>query len=201
MSSQEKTNHDVLRARGRCTGALIFTIFGGCWFLLSAAYFHRFHFIVTTPIVVALCLLSFAAWQLQRSQPPAVSEGSFGARKQADDRVFMIINAVTYSAVLLLFLILPRFGLQNYIFPGFVALVGLHFFPMPPLYRYTANFITGSAMIVWAAICVTMFRADGNREAAYVALGAGTALWASAVWAILTARRLFKTRSTVLQAS
>ena len=55
-------------------------------------------------------------------------------------------------------------------------------------------------MIVWAAICVTMFKADGNREAAYVALGAGTALWASAVWAILTARRLFKTRSTVLQA-
>ena len=83
----------------------------------------------------------------------------------------MIINAVTYSAVFLLFLILPRFGLQNYIFPGFVALVGLHFFPMPPLYRYTANFITGTAMIVWAAICVTMFKADGNREAAYACPG------------------------------
>ena len=150
MSSQEKTNLDVLRAHGRCTGALIFSIFGGCWFLLSAAYFHRFHFIVTTPIVVALCLLSFAAWQLQRSQPPAVLEGSLGTRKQADDRAFMIINAVTYTTVFFLFLILPRFGLQNYIFPGFVALIGLHFFPMPPLYRYTANFITGAALIVWA---------------------------------------------------
>ncbi len=92
----------------------------------------------------------------------------------------------------LLFLILPRLGLQNYILPGFVALVGLHFFPMPPLYRYTANFVTGGFMIAWAVFCVMAFKADGNREAAFVALGAGAALWSSSAWALLSAKRLFK---------
>jgi len=192
MNSQEQTSRDLLRAHGRCTGALIFSVFGGCWFLLSCAYFQQFRLMKVVPICIVSGLLALAAWRLQHVRPAAVLEGALKKQKEADDRSFGIINAVTYSAVFLLFLILPRLGLQNYIFPGFVALVGFHFFPMPPLYRHTANVVTGALMIVWAIFCVVVFRADGNREAAYVAFGAGIALWSSSAWALLIAKRLFQ---------
>jgi len=192
MNSQEQTSRDLLRAHGRCTGALIFSVFGGCWFLLSCAYFQQFRLMKIVPICIASGLLALAASRLQHARPVAVLEGTLKRQKEADDRTFGIINAVTYSAVFLLFLILPRLGLQNYIFPGFVALVGFHFFPMPPLYRHTANVVTGALMIVWAIFCVVVFRADGNREAAYVTFGAGIALWSSSAWALLTAKRLFQ---------
>ena len=192
MISTEQTNRDLLRAHGRCTGALIFSVFGGGWFLLSCAYFHHFHLAEIVPICLAAGLLAWTAWHSQHAQPVAILKGALGIQKRADDRAFGVINGVTYSAVFLLFLILPRFGLQNYIFPGFVALLGLHFFPMPPLYRHTANVISGACMIAWAVFCVVVFKADGNREAAYVALGAGTILWSSSAWALFTATRLFR---------
>ena len=192
MISLEQANRNLLRAHGRCTGALIFSMFGGCWWLLSCAYFHRFHWVGTVPGCLAAGLLALTAWRVQRGRPEAILEGALALQKRVDDRTFGWINAGTYSAVFLLFLILPRFGLQNYIFPGFVALLGLHFFPMPPLYRHTSNIVAGACMIAWAVFCALVFKADGNREAAFVALGAGTILWFSSAWAILTAKRLFQ---------
>ncbi len=108
---------------------------------------------------------------MQRGRPEAIVEGALALQKRADDKAFAWINAGTYSAVFLLFLILPRFGLQNYIFPGFVGLLGLHFLPMPNLYRHASNVVAGACMIAWAVFCAVVFKADGNREAAYVALG------------------------------
>lgn len=192
MISPEQANRNLLRAHGRCTGALIFSVFGGCWWLLSCAYFHRFHPVATVPVCLAAGLLALTAWRLQRGRPEAVLEGALALQKRAEDKAFGWSNAGTYSAVFLLFLILPRFGLQNYIFPGFVALLGLHFFPMPTLYRHTSNIVAGACMIAWAVFCALVFKADGNREAAYVALGAGTILWSSSAWAIVTAKRLFQ---------
>ena len=148
--------------------------------------------VATVPVCLAAGLLALTAWRLQRGRPEAVLEGALALQKRAEDKAFGWINAGTYSAVFLLFLILPRFGLQNYIFPGFVALLGLHFFPMPTLYRHTSNIVAGACMIAWAVFCALVFKADGNREAAYVALGAGTILWSSSAWAIVTAKRLFQ---------
>ena len=192
MISPEQANRDLLRAHGRCTGALIFSVFGGCWWLLSCAYFHRFQPVATVPVCLGAGLLAFTAWRMQRGRPEAIVEGALALQKRADDKAFAWINAGTYSAVFLLFLILPRFGLQNYIFPGFVGLLGLHFLPMPNLYRHASNVVAGACMIAWAVFCAVVFKADGNREAAYVALGAGTILWSSSAWAIVTARRLFQ---------
>ena len=192
MISPEQANRNLLRAHGRCTGALIFSVFGGCWWLLSCAYFHRFLPVETVPVCLGAGLLAVTAWRLQRGRPEAAVEGALALQKRADDKAFGWINACTYSAVLLLFLTLPRFGLQNYIFPGFVALLGFHFFPMPALYRHASNIVAGGCMIAWAVYCAVVFKADGNREAAYVALGAGMILWSSSAWAIVTAKRLFQ---------
>jgi hypothetical protein len=189
MSSQR--DRQILRALGRCTGALIFAVFGACWLLLSCAYMGRFHLTAILPICLFASLLVFTALRMQRHHAVPVLDEALAKQKKREDRVFGIINAITYTAVFLLFLLLPRFGLQNYIFPCFVTLVGLHFFPMPPLYRHTANLVIGGFMVLWAVLCAVAFKASGNTMAAYVALGAGLALWSSSIWALRTAKQLF----------
>ncbi len=93
-------------------------------------------------------------------------DAALDARKRSDDRRFWVINIVTYTAVFLLFPILSALKLQDYILPGFVASVGLHFFPMPPLYQHTANLLTGACLVVWPVVCVVLFKPDGDRIAA-----------------------------------
>ena len=182
---------DLSRAHGRCTGAAIFTIFGACWFLLSQAYFHRFGLPVITMTCGIVTLLLLTCLRIQRGQPKPDLAPSLAERKRRDDRMFGIINGVTYTLVFLLFAILPRFGLQNYVFPSFVALVGLHFLPMPPSYRHLSNVVIGLVMIGWSLFCAIHFKEDGNRMAAFVALGAAVALWSGSAWALGTAHRLF----------
>jgi hypothetical protein len=46
-------------------------------------------------------------------------------------------------------------------------------------------------MVLWAVFCAVEFNANGNTMAAYVALGAGLALWSISIWALLTAKQLF----------
>ncbi len=93
-------------------------------------------------------------------------DAALDARKRSDDRRFWVINIVTYTAVFLLFPILSALKLQDYILPGFVASVGLHFFPMPPLNQHTANLLTGACLVVWPVVCVVLFKPDGDRIAA-----------------------------------
>ncbi len=181
----------MLRARGRCTGALIFAVFGACWLLLFCAYAHHFQPAAAIPICLIAAVLGFAALRMQRQHPEPVLDEALARQKKQEDRRFAIINVVTYGAVFLLFQLFPRFGLQNYIYPAFVAVAGLHFFPLPPLYRHTANLVVGGFMVLWAGFCVFAFRRDGDTMAGYAAFGAGVALWASSAWALVTATRLF----------
>jgi hypothetical protein len=95
---------------------------------------------------------------------------------------------VTWISVFLVFQILPRLGLAELIFPAVVLIVGLHFFPVPPLFRHRANLVTGAVMVVWAILCPLLFH--GDRMIGFVGAGAGVALWVSAVWALNTARKL-----------
>ncbi len=95
---------------------------------------------------------------------------------------------MTWISVFLVFQILPRLGLAELIFPAVVLIVGLHFFPVPPLFRHRANLVTGAVMVVWAILCPLLFH--GDRMIGFVGAGAGVALWVSAVWALNTARKL-----------
>ena len=182
----------LLRARGRCTAALIFSIFGTCWLLLSCGYSHHLRLPAVLPICTFGGLLVLAAMQVKQGQPIPVLEEALKAEKERDDRVFIIVNAITYCAVFLLFVLLPRFGMSNYVFPAFVGVVGLHFFPLPPWYRHTANLVVGAFMVVWSVFCAVAFKANGYTMAVYVTLGAGLALWSSALWALRAARRFFQ---------
>ncbi len=88
------------------------------------------------------------------------------------------------------FTILPRLGRGEWIVPAIVLIVGLHFFPMPPLYRARANLVTGAALTLTAIALMLTLR--GPALPAASALAAGIILWCSSAWALGTAGRLLR---------
>ncbi len=179
-------------AAGRCVAAMIFGVFGGCWLLAACLYGRRLQAPVVVGIVlVATGLVGVAARLRRRAQPRAAGYVETAADVRVE-RQFWWINGVTWVAVALLFAVLPQFGLSNYVFPAFVAVVGAHFFPMTGRYRRRANLLTGGAMVVWAVVCVAVWRGNGVRMAVWVTAGAGVVLWVSAAGALRTAGRLLR---------
>ena len=181
-------NPDAARAVGRCYGAMFFAAFGGAWLLLAAYALGRLNIPVAGLIAVVIVLLVIAALRLERRGKVAGKNAFPEAEQKRNDRIFGIVNAVTWISVFLVFLIFPRIRLENLSIPAVALIVGLHFFPMPPLYRHPANLVTGSCIAVWAVACPLLFH--GDSMIGFVATGAGFALWASAAWALCTAQRL-----------
>ena len=174
-------------AVARSYGALFFSCFGGCWLLLSAYAFGTLRAVQTVSISVLMLLLVGTAIYIQsREKKATIGEVPTEQRKR-DDRTFGIINAVQWVAIFLIFTFFPKLGLGDLTFPAVLLVVGLHFFLMPPSYRHRSNFVTGTALSIWAVICPFLFK--GDRMIGFLALGAGLALLLSAAWALAFASR------------
>ena len=183
-------NRRAAIAVGRSYGALFFSVFGTAWLLLAVYAFGRLSRFVEILFAVAIVLFVAAAMQIQRRGKEAAKNAYPEDEQKRNDRAFGIVNAVTWIAVFLEFQILTRLGRQDLAIAGVVLIVGLHFFPMPPLYRHRANLVTGAFLVVWSILCAVLFK--GDRMIGVAALGAGVALWISAAWALTIAGRLLK---------
>jgi len=177
-------------AVSRCYGALFFAVFGGAWLLLAAYAFGRLSKLEGVLIAAVVGLFIVGAMRLQHRGKDAGKDAVPADEQRRNDRIFGIVNAVTWITVFLVFVIFPRIGHQDLAIPAVALIVGLHFFPMPPLYRHTANLVTGACIAVWAIVCPMLFQ--GDRMIGFVAAGAGLALWASAAWALKTAVQILR---------
>ncbi len=186
----DESGRRAVVALGRCIGARLFAVFGGCWLLLACSYGGRLHLPEVAAVVATVVLLVVAAGRLRSRAKVLTQDVGRTPADRVDDQIFGVINAVTWVGVFLLFVVLPRLHLDNYVFPAFVGLVGAHFLPMTGRYRHRANLVTGSTLLLWAVGCTVALRGDGVRLAVWVTAGAGVVLWASAGWALRTARRL-----------
>ena len=173
---------------GRCTGALFFAFFGGAWLALGAYALERLDLLVALLIAAAIAGFVIAAVRLQRRGKEAVRSAYPDAERQLNDRRFGIVNAITWILVAVLFVFIPKLGYQQLLFPAIAVVVGLHFYPMPPLYRHRANLVTGACIVIWAILCPLLFH--GDAMIGYLALGTGLMLWAGSAWALKTASGL-----------
>jgi hypothetical protein len=178
---------------GRCYGALFFSIFGGVWLLLGAYALSHLGKAVGFLIAVTTGVFVLKAMRLRRRGEEGGRNAYPAEEQRRNDRLFGIINAVTWVAVFLEFQILTRLGRQDLAVAALALIVGLHFFPMPPLYQHRANLVTGTFLVAWAVLCALLL--SGDRMIGFVSLGAGGALWLSAAWALKTAERLLRSVS------
>jgi hypothetical protein len=179
------------RIGGRAIGALFFTGFGAIWLLLGLYAKER---LTSTPLSMVACgtvLLAGGAFLLLRRakalprmpQDPAMA------------RAFKRINVIQWVAVTVVAFAFARLGIDVYVISAITAIVGLHMFPLARLFRYPLHYLTGSALVGWAAASVLLFPKDEMQGS--TALGTGLILWLSALVTLGLAMRAVKMPVTV----
>ncbi len=121
--------------------------------MLAAFAFGSLSGLRAVAIAVGLILLVSSAVRLLGRGRDAGKNAFPEEEQKRNNRIFGIVNAVTWVSVFLVFQILPRLGLGDLSVPAVVLIVGLHFFAMPPLFRHRANLVTGAVMVVCAILC------------------------------------------------
>ena len=133
-------------------GALFFSFFGAAWFVLAAYAFGGLTGLEIVAIAAALTVLVSQAIRLLRRGKDAAKNAFPAEEEKRNDRIFGIVNAVTWVSMFLVFL-------GELTVPAVVLIVGLHFFPMPPLFRHRSNLVTGAVMAIWAIFARWFFMA------------------------------------------
>ncbi len=176
---------------GRAIGALFLTGFGAIWLLLGL--YARERLSPSTLSLVAcgtVVFVSGAFFLLRRAKalPRTPEDPAMG-------RAFKWINIIQWAAVGVVALAFARFGIDAYVVSAITAIVGLHMFPLARLFRYPLHYVTGAALVGWAAASILLFPKDELQGS--TALGTGLILWLSALVTLALAMRAVRTPVTV----
>jgi hypothetical protein len=168
------------RAR-RATGAMFFAVFGGVWLEGWAIFSARplAFYVVIGVLALAFTWLAYATYRRYAADLAAQPTTPQGKRI---GRLFHLINAGQWVLIFILANVLGSRGLDVWILPMVIFIVGLHFLPLAHLFSNRPHYVTGAAMMALAVIYP--FVAPGGPGDAVGAFGAGLILWASAGWAI-----------------
>lgn len=170
---------------GRAIGAMFFSIFGGAWLgLWSYQVFDGKPAFLWAIAAATAVLAGFAYGRWRRYRHARAAAADSPLRRKAS-RMFNIVNAVQWAAILMAGQALPYFGLSRWLFPTVIFIVGLHFLPLAHSFRSRAHYVTGTALVLLAAIYPWLAPAGPSDPAG--CLGAGLILWSSALWALAAA--------------
>ncbi len=176
-------------ARGRGIGVMVLALFGSWW---MAAGLHAIPgmkiSVLTGAVLIGLGLFA-AGWRQSRrathlSPARGVPDAATEARRS---KVFRNVNIAQWSACILLVVILNILQRGEWIVPGIMLIVGVHFFPLAKLFRHDAHYMTGAALVAWAA-SYPFLAADGP-VSAVGPIGAALILWISAADMLIRAPR------------
>ena len=159
---------------GRAIGMSFFAGFGGAWMVLGLYAAEQLS--VASILMVAGCtmlLLAGAAYVAHTAERfPRV------AKDPAQGRAFALVNVVQWVAGAIVAVSFARLHLDHYVVNAIAAIVGLHFLPLARIFRYAPHYVTGAAMVAWAAATVWIVPAEHLQ--AVTAMGTGLLLWLSA---------------------
>jgi hypothetical protein len=166
---------------GRATGAMFFFVFGAVWLEGWATKAEA-----GVPVFVAIAALALAllavAWRRYRRYAPALVHAQDTPERRRIKRVFNIVNAGQWIAIFVLAQVLINLGKGAWIIPMAIAIIGLHFLPLAHVFKNPPHYVTGLAMVAFAALYPLL--ASGGPTAPVGFLGAGLILWLSAAWAL-----------------
>jgi hypothetical protein len=159
---------------GRATGSFFFICFGMLWLTLGMYLRQIISAGFLTGISAGLAVLLLAAFWLLRQARRYPKMPDDPAR----NRAFHRINAIQWTAVILVSFTFARLHIDAYVLSAITAIVGIHFFPLAKLFRYPVHNVTGAALVAWASASVLLVPAEHLQGV--TALGTGILLWMSA---------------------
>jgi hypothetical protein len=170
-------------SRGSGIGVMFLGFFGAWWMAIGCWGKYGPSVPVLSAVGAVAVLILFAGFSLARrnkreaERPDAIAEQ---ARKR---KIFRIVNLTQWAAIVALIFILNSVGHGQWVAPGIMLIVGVHFFPLAKLFGYGAHHVTGAAL---ATLALTYpFLAAGGPGSPLGPLGAGLILWTSAVGMLL----------------
>jgi hypothetical protein len=150
MQAAQFTKADA-RLGNRGTGAMFFSVFGGVWLTAWASSAHAGVAWFAAIVVLAALLFGIALRRYRRDAPVAAQFKDSPERRRAG-RIFNIVNAVQWTAIVILAQLLGRNGHGAWIIPMAIGIIGLHFFPLAVVFHNPAHWPTGAAMVALAIL-------------------------------------------------
>lgn len=167
---------------GRAIGAMFFSVFGGMWLVL---WTHRAHAdrldILAGVTAVAAAVLAVAILRYRRFRGAALAVAESPEKKKAD-RMFHLVNAAQWIAIVIIGNVLANTGRPEWVIPAAIAIIGLHFLPLGKLFSNRPHYVTGAALLLLALAYPRL--APAGPADPVGCLGAGLILLASALWAV-----------------
>jgi len=175
------TVDDGAALANRAVGAMLFFVFGAVWLEAWArqtgAGWPRHAAIAIVGIALAAL-----AWQRFRRHAAARARLGRTPERRRIDRMFHIVNAVTWSFIVIAGNVLANTGHGAWVIPMAIFVIGLHFLPLAHLFHNPPHYVTGAALLALAILYPLL--AGGGPDDPVGFLGAGLILWMSALWAL-----------------
>lgn len=167
---------------GRAVGAMFFSVFGGMWLVLwtHRAYADR-PAILAAVIALAAAVLAMAVLRYRRCRGAALAAAATPEKKRVD-RMFHLVNAGQWIAIVVIGNVLANTGRPEWVIPAAIGIIGLHFLPLGKLFSNPPHYVTGAALLLLALAYPQLVPAGPADPVG--CLGAGLILLASALWAL-----------------
>ena len=187
VAAPERDAGERLRARSRATGVLVMSGFGALW---AGAGARLSSAPAAAWIVLAIVVLAFGvrARRLLLENPPAAEPLplELAEQRRRGGRIFAWTSFAEGLGIFLAVNVVVNLGHPQWQAAAAMAVIGLHFLPLALAFGYRPHLVTGVAMTAWALAYPWLFAAGAMAPAGM--LGAGAILFASAGWALRSAR-------------
>lgn len=168
---------------GRAIGAMFMFVFGGAWTIAWSLETYDVNWPVIAIISAFSIGLFLVAWRQFRQNKAARAAEADSPESKKAGRIFNIANAAQWISIFIVAMLLSKFGLQAWIIPAIIFIVGIHFIPLAIGFKVPRHHITGVALIL-LAIGYPLLAPNGPASP-IGCLGAGIILWLSAGAALL----------------
>lgn len=180
-------------AFGRSIGAVIMVVFGFFWLgwgFSNSSLFINFSAGRARPATMwilfycaSLVFVGIAVRAVRRTRRELKAlgpiSGDFRSRYGKQFRLISILEGIGCGIVLLL---ASQFHRMDLVAAGIGVVVGLHFLPLARLFRFPAYYVTGVGIVLCDAL--SMLLLQGTNITLSAAIGTGSALWITAVYAL-----------------
>ena len=166
---------------------MFLAFFGGVWLALASWANHPGNALQLGAIaLIGALLFLLGLLAVQRHPDPKASRAHSAAQAREWKR-FGMLNGVQWGAITALIAALNIAGRPDWITPGIMLIVGLHFLPLAAMFRYRPHLITGSLLTVLALSYP--FLIAGGPASPVGPVCAGLIIWGSAIGMLIDIAR------------